>query len=85
MYLTIHTLFNVFNVDSPIIISGDKLLIINPLEKAHRVCHNIPFWKLKTAKYKKAWPLLKRTLGLDGEGLFEFNESAIDNHHYPSM
>ncbi|XP_078314702.1 sacsin-like [Crassostrea virginica] len=75
---------SIFHItDSPIIISGDKLLIINPLEKAHRVCHNIPFWKLKTAKYKKAWPLLKQTLGLDGEGLFELNESAIDNHHYP--
>nr|XP_022329313.1 sacsin-like [Crassostrea virginica] len=75
---------SIFHItDSPIIISGDQLLIINPMELPHRVCHKIPFRKLKTNKYKEAWPLLKRTLGLEGEGLFGLNESAIDNCHYP--
>ncbi|XP_061172071.1 sacsin-like [Saccostrea echinata] len=75
---------SIFHItDSPVIISGDQLLIINPLKLPHKVCHRIPFKKLTTNKYKIAWSLMKKTLGLEGEGLFELNESAIQKQNYP--
>ncbi|XP_061181059.1 sacsin-like [Saccostrea echinata] len=70
--------------DTPVIISGDRLLIIDPTSTTERVCHNVTFKKL-TSRYRNTlWPVLRKVLNLDNEGVFGFRTSNVKEKHFPN-
>ncbi|XP_056019914.1 sacsin-like isoform X2 [Ostrea edulis] len=71
--------------DTPIIVSGDRLLVINPTRTTDKVCHNVTFKKLTSEKYKTTlWPVLKRVFKMDAGGFFGFDTSSVEEENYPN-
>ncbi|XP_056017480.1 sacsin-like [Ostrea edulis] len=71
--------------DTPIIVSGDRLLVINPTRTTEKVCHNVTFKKLTSEKYKGTlWPVLKRVFKMDAGGFFGFDTSSVEEENYPN-
>ncbi|XP_056019904.1 sacsin-like isoform X1 [Ostrea edulis] len=71
--------------DTPIIVSGDRLLVINPTRTTEKVCHNVTFKKLTSEKYKATlWPVLKKVFKMDAGGFFGFNTSSVKKEYYPN-
>ncbi|XP_062620066.1 sacsin-like, partial [Saccostrea cucullata] len=70
--------------DTPVIISGDRLLIIDPTSRTEKVCHNVTFKKL-TSRYKfTLWPVLRKVLNLDNGGVFGLETSNVQEGYFPN-
>lgn len=69
-------------VDTPLIVSRDQLLIINPTERPHRICHNVTLSNLTTKYRKTLWPVLNHIFRLEKEGTFGFDMSSLEQGFY---
>ena len=75
-------------VDSPVITSGDRLLIISPLEnQSWRVCHTIRLWKIfKKRKYEKIREIFSKVLDTGkGNDMFKLSIEALQNGKFQGM
>ncbi|XP_052686906.1 sacsin-like [Crassostrea angulata] len=68
--------------DTPLIVSRDQLLIINPTERPHRICHNVTLSNLTTKYRKTLWPVLNHIFRLEKEGTFGFDMSSLEQGFY---
>ena len=71
-----------FTIDTPVVVSGDRLLIINPTEDTHRVCHNVSLDKLTSTYRSTLYPVLKQIFKMDAGGTFGFDESCLEKKYF---
>ena len=64
------------------VVSGDRLLIINPTEDTHRVCHNVSLDKLTSTYRSTLYPVLKQIFKVDAGGTFGFDESCLEEKYF---
>ena len=75
-------------VDSPIIISGERLLIINPLEnQSYRVCHTIRLKKIfRKKKYEKIRDIFNKVLDTGkGNDMFKISIEALQSGQFQGI